>query len=1212
MTDLNTGTKYPWRRLWYPRGKGASSSMPSAMLSSWFTRNWLDGLSLQKIDQHQCLIMLGEPGIGKSTVVEELVEKTKERTSDNADEVLFVNLKSVGSEQRFERKLFESQEFQSWKVGSHNLYLFFDSLDECLLRVDTVSQLFLEDIQGYPIDRLFLRIACRTADWPNSLETGLNQLWNDNDKLGIFELAPLHREDIVAAASHNGIAHESFFTEINRASAMPFAMKPITLRFLLNIYKRDQSLPHSQQEIYEEGCLILCVEEVEERQRYNNLSSDERIKLASRIAYLTIFGNRFAIWNASDTGDMAEEDISIDELCTDDITTAHVREVLNTGLFTSRGPRRFGWAHQIYAEFLAAHYATQNLSTEQIIALVTAPDGRLAPQLNETAAWLASMNIDLFRRFMRHDPHILLQSDVTDVSDGDKEILVETFLKLFEADELLDDFARISYDKLMHPALAEQLRPYITNPDQGLIVRRVAIDIAEACHCQELQEDLLAVVLNSQEFYQTRINTAYAIRRIGDTSTKAQLASLLDLAEEEDPSDELRGCVLLALWPNHLTIEQALDEIKPPQRSNFTGAYRSFLYDFPKSLEKNDLVPALEWIKQNFPDDGQPIEVLEHPFEDFFKDILWRAWEFLDYPDILTPFAEAAVVRVRNYNPVIGSRYDLGYTINDENRYPTFDQLAQKHPARRKHLIVAMLHLMVHQNIDVMMLIYRARLINEDDLLWLLSKRKTEESLDRKKAYVELISRILRYQREDHVLALYQACEQHEEMKQDFSSILGPVELNSSEADRMREIYQTQLDFASQVEQHKQHQQERSPIDPSPAERVRNFLEQCEAGDSKKWWEIAYWLVPSENGACPFETGSDYDYDIRRTKQWKNLTNTELQRIIEAGKTYLIEQKPEPADWIEDDAKYHRPVLAGYKALWLLMVEQPEAIPELPRDVWTKWGEVIVGYDEYAGRRRGLDDDNWREIQKLLVGITYQQAPEIVVNSLNRIIDKTSQGDHATYLLWEFEHCWDEHFAQAMAQKLKSDDLNFDCYHELLQELLQHNSQEAITIALDAVTQSLDSEETRKKTEISAHLLLIHAPNNSWDAVWQVFHSENELARNVITRLAGGENRHRPIPSLNLTLEQLKELFIWLESNFPRSEDPVHDGPGMYHVTPSSLSERRAKGQHCRPNNTSLAADFGKSSSKRHVSWAKLPQIIGCRCAKATLSLTTKCAYVSN
>lgn len=38
------------------------------------------------------------------------------------------------------------------------------------------------------------------------------------------------------------------------------------------------------------------------------------------------------------------------------IQQADIEEALDTGLFSSRGVGRMGWAHQTYAEFLAAYY----------------------------------------------------------------------------------------------------------------------------------------------------------------------------------------------------------------------------------------------------------------------------------------------------------------------------------------------------------------------------------------------------------------------------------------------------------------------------------------------------------------------------------------------------------------------------------------------------------------------------------------------------------------------------------------------------------------------------------------------------------------------------------------------------------------------------------------------------------------------------------------
>ena len=83
-----------------------------------------------------------------------------------------------------------------------------------------------------------------------------------------------------------------------------------------------------------------------------------------------------------------------------------IEEVLDTGLFSSRGLNRMGWAHQTYAEFLAAwylfHHEVPMTKINTLILSSQEPDRKLIPQLHETAAWLASMRLDVLKRDYRH------------------------------------------------------------------------------------------------------------------------------------------------------------------------------------------------------------------------------------------------------------------------------------------------------------------------------------------------------------------------------------------------------------------------------------------------------------------------------------------------------------------------------------------------------------------------------------------------------------------------------------------------------------------------------------------------------------------------------------------------------------------------------------------------------------------------------------------
>ena len=117
----------------------------------------------------------------------------REMIKREGEDDLWLDLRSFKSEGRLISKLFGNPTFTRWAAGNHNLHLFLDSLDECLLRIDTVGSLLIDELKEFPIERLYLRIACPTAEWPRVLEVGLRDLWG-NERFKAYELAPLRRK----------------------------------------------------------------------------------------------------------------------------------------------------------------------------------------------------------------------------------------------------------------------------------------------------------------------------------------------------------------------------------------------------------------------------------------------------------------------------------------------------------------------------------------------------------------------------------------------------------------------------------------------------------------------------------------------------------------------------------------------------------------------------------------------------------------------------------------------------------------------------------------------------------------------------------------------------------------------------------------------------------------------------------------------------------
>jgi hypothetical protein len=772
------GKSYKWKRFWCPREGNLNLSDGGYLYnpdSEWGKISNPDIVAFEAIIDVPCLVLLGEPGIGKShSILEE--HKDLEKLGNNT---LLFELRSYGED------LFKDEKFLSWVENKYNFHLFIDDLDECMLRINNIPDILcrkFKKCKEYHNHLPKLRIACRTGVWPDNMEEGLKELWG-KDNVKIYELAPLRRIDVIEAAEDNKLDPDSFSKEIQEKEAVPLAIKPITLNFLLNKYRKDGLLPANKTELYREGCRLLC-EEQNKRRRGANLkgkfSVDHRMIIAGRIAAVMTFANKDAIWTETDQGNVPETDVKIEQLCKgSEFIDEQIDETLKiTGLFSSCGVNhRRGWSHQTYKEFLAAWYLDQHkLSLAQIKSLLIHPDGKVVPQLYETVAWLANMKPEVFNEIIKIEPEILLRSDVAD--EKIREKLVSVLLKLYEEGNLLYDI-RISgdYRKLSHPSMGAQLKPYLCDKNKNPAVMEAVINMARVCNLKILQNELVDIALDQCQAYEIRKDAARAITQIADDETKSKFKPLATGKAGDDPVDYLKGYGLLAVWPNYMTAKELFDNLTMPKLVIFGAPYQNFLSgNLVIHLQVADLPIALKWLKK------QSLEnITTYPFEQLSDSIILKTLDYLAYQDIMEVFAEFLIDRLRKFHGIIGENAILEFRtkLNNENRH---------------HLVETILNMLSNPEEDLDYIFCRGTpLVIKEDITWIKQRSKSEKSEKRKLLWERLITILTKMYYDKKPDVLKRPKEKSEETNFDFITekniIILLNELKSGKLDTWGKFY---------------------------------------------------------------------------------------------------------------------------------------------------------------------------------------------------------------------------------------------------------------------------------------------------------------------------------------------------------------------------------------------------------------------------------------
>lgn len=1073
-----------WRRFWCAR-EGTYSLGDDGFLVDPETelgRHVHDVVALERLQEAPCLVLLGEPGIGKSTVIREECR----RLASEGQHAHLVDLSRISSGDALHRAV-----EGACAANAPSVYLFVDAVDEGLSRNPALAAELISVAETLDVSRVRLRLACRTLEWPPELEASLRQRY-EVDALRVQELLPLRRIDVISAANDHGFEGAEFVREVRERGATALAIRPISLRFLLAMFADDGALPHSRTRLFDEGTLILCFEEaaLQRGRTRRNADAFRRRAIAARLAAATTFANRHTIARGEDQDDLvlpANIAVGVEHLpdATYAIDTSAVEDVLaGTALFAARTATTFGWNHQSYREFLAAWYLAQHDAGVEAAARLYFPDGlaRVPGPLREVAAWHATFAPALFDQLVERDPEVLLHSDGAAVSSESRARLVRALLDRMARYEALDDRPyRRYYQKLAHPQLGDQLRYHIVDRSANIIVRRASMDIAWSCGVRDVVDELTAVLVNREDELQAREVAARSLAELGGDRVRDIFMALVAAGLGSDTNDSIRGSVLSFLWPKHIDAPTLFQHLRLPQRDDYLGTYQRFIAKLPGSLEPEHLTLALEWVEAIGGRADFHLQRAQH-------DIIDRALQFVERDDI-----RAVLVRLVRAS----LRTRLGAWYADD---PFRDRGERTLTTDARRLIARDL---IHgadddERIGTELVFFEPPLIDPSDVKWIAALAQSSSERVQRTAGRCVAAIYSRYgyptdaETADAVLS-----NESPAFQEPLQPLFEPVELGSERARELAERW-------ASLHRSPPSKRDDDPAEPTLWSVAEPLLARIEAGDLGGWIELVRWT-----DGLPKPIADD--------GKWAALAPRERERVVIAAVRYLQDFDAPDLPWLDVPDKLPWSAVAARAALQLIAATRPTMLDTLGERVWRKWCPVLVAVPlpalaapvrtELIRRCATLDE---------------------LAMTIQRVARRDNRLGHRVSVLSELPEPVPEPLHAPLV--LLAPELQDDAFEDVLERLLPSGNEEAGELARTALRQASSQRAAR-----AARVLLAHDATQ-WPVALARMQSDRDFIDAFAPLVAYGEDtRHASLSTL--TAQQAAELHLVLLRQYPPDEN---------------------------------------------------------------------------
>lgn len=1130
-------------------------------------------VGIGEIFESRCVVLLGEPGIGKSIVMDQ------RREALPVDAVVY-DMRWVPAE-----TVLSSPEIAAWRQNRCDLHLVIDSIDEA---TDTnFARMFVGALRDGPTSRLKLELACRVAEWPAVLEEQLSRLFG-GEQVKYFQIEPLQRRDVVTIAEARGVDAGAFLDAVWRNGIGALASVPMTLRMLLDVFEVERALPESQSDIYEKACLELCREKSTSRlPAAKDVDPHARLDRASEIAAVCILCRRNRLVESSvalQAGDLPLIGLSS---AIPALAEGVVRETLKSGLFSTKGPGTWGWFHQSLPEFLGARWISRvGISDAQVRQLLfhdTDMDA-IVPQLKGIAAWLSCLDRRVAGHLAAAAPEIFASTPSVLATDVERAVAATSFLQRTRERQLqvwLDDDA---CRRLNHLGLGPLLVHYISDKNLDLTARYMAMVIARANRVASLAPVVVAISLDASEETELRVAAIYAAFELA-ADAQAVAAELGHLAEAGPVSqdEDVRAAVIDHLWPQSVDAKRLFQLLGRRGPRKDSSRCNEIWLRIISSLLPEHLVDALGWVRQIGPlkRDAKSMYV-----EALSAEICRKALENIENEQVRTALAAIVLEKIRRFEPVFRGPFD-------DHVSPS--RASGAHRQHLRQLVDCMARQSNAPKEDSYQICYpydEDPLVDLQDVGWLLEARRVTSDAGRN-FLDQVVSRLVWQSMDVTSLDLVLA----EAGNAQYSPLLPVplwIDIESEEAAECRRQYRAEVAHKAE---HAERQSSRLQRKAKLENELQRHLVDALAGATVAW--IRFVALSWNRAGAQGEDGIVEDiFHVR------DATEERRAALLSCCRSFLCTERCErvaeqvtPFVGLSDTEKTAYLTLVLAKHLDSAWVESASCV--------VRWAAAVAAWPVY-----GLRKESDRAAHRELLVLALREAREHTCVALRRTL-RQAASEKWLSSLWQ---CLPQEtgIGEVIVEFLDSSE-SLTLLRDYLEGLLRIDRRRA----LDWSSRKLGNLAEWRRLEIAA-TLAAEGSRDGWTLAWPECLREPasmcSTMRNLTHRIGiagrewGGD----------LTVWQLSALYSWLENHVPTARDK--SGLDFGQMFRHSLVQRMASQgtgdaltaleqlQHEHPTHDSLRVALAECVSRfRERTWTPLTTsefagFVSCRDARIVKS----------